>query len=459
MSNLKRRFICSVCGNTTTIKGMKKCSNCGSFDSYEEECESINLDSCENKALKLKDIESLAESRFYTGLLEFDRVYGGGIVTDSINIVAAAPGAGKTTLMMKVAAIYAKAGKTTIYASGEESAKQLDNKAKRLLTDIPENLYIMNSNIIEEVISEVERLKADMFVIDSSKVFKSKGVEGRSGTPTQMISVIEEIRKICKYNNRPVTCFIIGQVTKDEDLAGTKEFEHAGDSLIYIDAEEDIRFLRPTKNRFGELQTGFFVMSDKGMDSIDNPAEYFISKREKGDWVPGVCLSLIQEGTRPIIVEIEALVTKSYMPYPSRIATCLKKDSLNILLSIITQSLKINMEDYSVVVNTTGGLKLQKKSTDLAIIMCILSTLDNNEAIPSDYVFLAEVGLTGELKKVNSIESKIAELQRMGYKKVFTSKNNLINKKRFKEIDIVECKNISEVYNKVFKGKTKNERI
>lgn len=199
-------------------------------------------------------------------------------------------------------------------------------------------------------------------------------------------------------------------------------------------------------------------MSDKGMDSIDNPAEYFISKREKGDWVPGVCLSLIQEGTRPIIVEIEALVTKSYMPYPSRIATCLKKDSLNILLSIITQSLKINMEEYSVVVNTTGGLKLQKKSTDLAIIMCILSTLDNNEAIPSDYVFLAEVGLTGELKKVNSIESKITELQRMGYKKVFTSKNNLINKKRFEKIDIVECKNISEVYKKVFKGNG-NERI
>lgn len=242
MSISKRRFVCNICGNTTTIKGMKKCSNCGSFDSYEEVCESINVDSFENKALKLKDIESLAEARFHTGLVEFDRVYGGGVVTDSINIVAAAPGAGKTTLMMKVAAIYAKAGKTTIYASGEESSKQLDNKARRLLTDIPENLYIMNSNIIEEVTSEVERLKADMFVIDSSKVFKSKGVEGRSGTPTQMISVIEEIRKVCKYNNRPVTCFIIGQVTKDEDLAGTKEFEHAGDSLIYIDAEEDIRF-------------------------------------------------------------------------------------------------------------------------------------------------------------------------------------------------------------------------
>jgi DNA repair protein RadA/Sms len=257
--------------------------------------------------------------------------------------------------------------------------------------------------------------------------------------------------KVAKSEKRPRVVIMVGQMTKEDEIAGLRALEHLVDTVLIIDGEdgEELKGLSTSKNRYGSTgEIGFFSMTEKGMISIDNPSEFFMTRRENDHAISGSALTVVKEGTRPIILEIESLVSKSFTPYPSRIGECIRRDQLNTLISVLEQRGGMPLFDKNVVVKTTGGLKLKEQSVNLAVIMSIVSST-KEKGIPGDVVFVADVGLTGELKRVPAIESRVRELNRMGFRKVFVAKNALNRSISF-EMEVVERNTLKEVIRDVF---------
>ncbi len=463
MAKLKNKFVCRSCGYESA-KWMGKCSNCNEWNSFEEIVEAaskkndVRLNTNRKLVKKLSEIESGNSDRIITNINEFNRVMGGGIVKDSITIISAKPGAGKSTLLLQIANDIAHKGLRVLYASGEESDSQLKSRAERILKEINENIWILSDTSMDNVVEYINEINPDLIIIDSIQVFTlEECMPSRAGSPTQTMECANKLLSIAKNIERPRAVILVGQMNKNEEIAGLRALEHLVDTVLIIDGEneEELRALQSTKNRFGGTgEIGFFEMSENGMLSIDNPSEYFITMRENDDAVSGSALSVAREGSRPIIVEIESLVSSSFAPYPSRIGENLGKDQLNTLISILEQRGKINLFNKNVVIKITGGLKIKEQAINLSVIMSIVSSV-YNKGIPNDIVFIADVGLTGELKKVPSLETRIKELDRMGYKKVYTAKNSFNRPVKFNNITVVECNNLSEVMLSVF-GKLKS---
>lgn len=457
MGHAKQVIVCKNCGYESSNTGLKICPECQSFELQLKTLgvESVGKNSRTakvNTVKKVADVVIGSEERCLSGISEFDRVMGGGITSDSVSTLSSPPGMGKSTLLVQVANALAIQGKNVLYVASEESSSQIKSRANRIVKNISPNFYIIETksmDLVKEVVADID---ADVIIVDSINTLTLEAYAGsRAGTPTQMFECGNAIVDMCKYEGKKRVGLVIVQMTKDDEMSGPRSLEHLVDTTLYLEGEEgdDLKMLRCTKNRFGDLETGLFLMTESGLQELVNPSEYFVTKREAKDEIPGVALSVIKEGSRPIVVEIEALITKTSNPYPTRIATCLRKDNLNILLSIITQKMKIDMSQYNVVVNTTGGLKLSEPGVNLAIIMSILSLHYSSggtpKAIPGRYVFLAEVGLTGELKKIQGMERRLKEIDRMGYTKVFVAPDSIRNKSEYKNIQIVECKDIAVV--------------
>lgn len=372
---------------------------------------------------------------------------GGGIVKDSLTILSARPGAGKSTLLLQVSDNVASQGYKVLYASAEESESQLKSRADRILCNINSGIWIISDTSMENVLSAVNQINPDLIIVDSIQTFALEAYGSRPGSPIQTMECANELLKIAKSSERPRAVIIVGQMTKEDEIAGLRALEHLVDTVLMIDGEsgEELRGLLCTKNRFGSTgEMGFFALNDAGMTSIDNPSEFFMTNREDGEEALGSALTVIKEGSRPIIVEIESLVSKAFTPYPSRIAECLKRDQLNTLISILEQRGGINLYSQNVVIKTTGGLQLKDQSVNLAIIMSIVSSI-KNMPIPNNTAFLADVGLTGELKKVPLLEGRVRELERMGFNTVYIAKNALKDLLKFKSIKIIELNTINDV--------------
>lgn len=458
MAKAKNKFICSSCGYESA-KWMGKCTNCNEWNTFEEIVETsskkndIKLNVNRKKVKKLKDIESSNSDRIVTNISEFNRVMGGGIVKDSITIISAKPGAGKSTLLLQIANDIAHKGLKVLYATGEESDSQIKSRAERILKEINTNIWILSDTSMDNVVEYIDEVNPDLIIVDSIQVFTlEEYMPSRAGSPTQTMECANKLLTIAKNIERPRAVILVGQMNKNEEIAGLRALEHLVDTVLIIDGEneEELRALQSTKNRFGGTgEIGFFEMSENGMISIDNPSEYFITMREKDNIVSGSALSVVREGSRPIIVEIESLVSSSFTPYPSRIGENLGKDQLNTLISILEQRGKINLFNKNVVIKITGGLKIKEQAINLSVIMSIVSSVQH-KGIPNDIVFIADVGLTGELKKVPSLETRIKELDRMGYKKVYIAKDSFNRPVKFNNIKLVECANLSEVMFSVF---------
>jgi DNA repair protein RadA/Sms len=305
---------------------------------------------------------------------------------------------------------------------------------------------------MDNVLKSIGDIDPDLIIIDSIQTFSLGEFNSRAGSPIQSIECANALVEIAKNKNRPRAVIIVGHMTKANEMAGLRTLEHLVDTVLYLEGEsdEELRTLMATKNRFGRTgELGLFSMEEGGMIPIENPSEFFITKREDNNIVPGSALSVIREGSRLIIVEIESLVSRSFTPYPSRIGECLRKDQLNTLISILEQRGNIGLYDKNVVIKATGGLKLSEQSVNLAIIMSIVSSV-YNKGIPNDIVFIAEVGLTGELKKVPSMEGRIKELDRMGFRKVYIPKYGLKGNEKFENIEVVELRTLQEVIGHVF---------
>ena len=429
---------------------MGKCQNCEEWNSFEELMSSGKTTSSPKKrkitAKRLSEVISGNSDRIVTSINEFNRVLGGGIVRDSIIILTARPGAGKSTLLLQVADDVSSKGYRVLYASAEESDSQIKSRSNRILKGSEGDIWIYSDTSMNNVLALVDELDPDLIIIDSIQTFNLEEHNSRPGSPIQTMECANELLKVAKSSSRPRAVIIVGQMTKDDEIAGLRALEHLVDAVLILNGEngEELRGAWCSKNRFGSTgEIGFFSMTEQGMLSIDNPSEFFMTQRGEGQ-VSGSALAVIKEGSRPIIVEIESLVSRSFTPYPSRIAECLRRDQLNTMISILEQRGKINLYDKNVVIKTTGGLKLKEQSVSLAIIMCIVSSV-KDKPIPNDTVFVADVGLTGELKKVPSIEARIREIDRMGFKRVYVAKNTVRDCSRFKNVEIIELDTLYDV--------------
>lgn len=453
----KTLYRCSNCG-FESIKWLGKCPTCGSWNTLEEAAADLNSLNTKARQATRKPIKKLYEvvasksNRIITGINEFDRVMGGGIVKDSISIITARPGAGKSTLLLQISNCIAQKGYKVIYASGEESDSQIKNRADRILDKIHENIWVLQETSLDNVLDTVEEIDPDMLIIDSIQTFTMEAsLPARAGSPTQTMECANALLQVAKNEKRPRAVIIVGQMTKNDELAGLRALEHLVDTVLIIedDNDEELRVLVSSKNRFGGIENGFFQMCEKGVISIDNPSEFFMTKREEGEIVSGSALTVIKEGTRCIITEIESLVSKSFTPYPTRIGETLGKDKLNTLISILEQRGGIGLYDKNVIIKTTGGIKIREQGINLAVIMSIVSSV-RQQGIESNISFIADVGLTGELKKVPALESRVRELERMGFKKVYVPKDSFIKGNNLKKIEVIELKTLTHVIKHVY---------
>ncbi|MDD5944834.1 MAG: DNA repair protein RadA [Clostridia bacterium] len=458
----KKSYVCSECGYTTA-KWMGRCPECGQWNTFEEHTERSTKTSFaaqrpsgivtgSSSASRLKSVKTNSNERIVTGISEYDRVMGGGIVRDSVSIITSPPGGGKSTLALNIASRTAEQGYKILYASGEESEGQIKTRADRILDGINDNIWILSTVSMNAVLNEISAIDPDIIIIDSIQTFVlEEFYPSRAGNPTQTMECAGALVQLAKGGTRPRAVIIIGQMNKSDELAGLRALEHLVDTVLIMegDTQDELRSLYASKNRFGSTgEMGFFSMTEKGLVSIENPSEFFMTKRAADEAVSGSALTVVREGSRPIICEIESLVSKTFMAYPSRIGEALRREQLNTLVSILEVRCGIKLYDKDVVIKITGGLKPKEQSVNLAVLMSIVSSV-SNKPIPNNTAFIADVGLTGELKKVPAVESRIRELARMGFQNVFLAKSEG-NIKKPDGINVYEMKTLKEVIISVF---------
>lgn len=448
----KTKFICSNC-NAVFLGWQAKCTNCGNFGTIEEveasSYKTLDKDVVKTDVQKLKNINIDKNIRFITGIKELNRVLGGGVVKDSVNILTARPGCGKSTLLLQLALDFARKKIKTLYISAEESALQIKSRANRITKDIPDDIFIHSTTIMDDAIKSIKKTDADIIILDSIQTVTLNEFTARAASPTQTVECISKLVTLAKDPNKKRAVFIVCHMTKQDEMAGLRTLEHMVDSVLLLEGQSDdsLRTLTSTKNRFGRTgEVGLFKMEENGLLEIENPSEFFVTKREKD--ICASALSVVKEGSRMLVVEVESLVSKSFTNYPIRIGDSLKKDQLNTLISILEQRAGFNLYDRNVILKVTGGLSITEQAVNLAVIVSIVSSI-LNKPIARDSVFICEVGLTGELKKVTNIKERLLELDRMGYKKAYISYENTIPKE-IKNLKVEKSKTLKELIDKIF---------
>ena len=447
MAKQTLKYKCSSCGKIY-LSWMGQCTNCRQWNTIEEELvakANAGNNMATAKAIPIGSIKAMNKARIDTGEIEVNRMFGGGIVKDSVNIISAPPGAGKSTFATNLCGLLCKQGLTVLYASGEESESQIKSRCDRILgNDLPENMFVVSDprKRFESVAAAVDELDPDFIILDSVQTFTlDRCLPSRSGSPTQVVEVASELVTICKNANRPRASLIIGQMVKNDELAGPRQLEHLVDAVYYLEGNpyEELRICTSSKNRFGEIETVFFNIND-GMKPINNPSEYLITRREPGSNVVGSAITIIKEGSMPVAVEVESLISRSFTPYPSRIGDGLRRDQLSIVISILEQKCNAKFFDKNVIVKAVGNIKLQEPSSNLAVATSIASSYYKLPVKPGT-ILIGDISLTGELKKVQSIESKIKEAERMGFQEVIIPDQNIVGTYN---INVVKSKTVKQ---------------
>lgn len=423
---LRTVYVCQQCGYESP-QWYGKCPNCDTWNSLVETArEEVKTGrpvpfggrqpGTTVKPVKLSEVRHIEKNRVRTGLEEFDRVMGGGIVPGSVTLLAGDPGIGKSTLVLNV---LSHAG--GLYVSGEESAEQVKLRAKRLGIEGGNIEVLADTNVETIALTIRERQSGSkLVIIDSIQTLFSEELAGMPGSVGQIRHSAEIIIQVAKSRGIPV--IIIGHVTKEGTIAGPKVLEHMVDTVLYLEGERfaNARILRTLKNRFGAVEeVGIFEMSDSGLKEITNPSKSFLQDRVKN--VPGSVVTVIMEGTRPILVEIQALTVPSQLPVPRRVASGVDYNRLQLLLAILQKRLNIPLGTFDVFVNVSGGLKIEEPAADLAIITAIFSSFKNS-AVPPDMAVFGEVGLLGEVRTVGNLDRRIKEASRIGFSTVVSPK-------------------------------------
>jgi len=422
-------FECQHCGEQST-KWLGKCPNCGSWDSFlelnQEQQEvlkqSIKATNSTSKAKPITEILQDDVTKFSSFNYEFDLVLGGGIVPGSLTLIGGSPGVGKSTLLLKVAGSIANSSKKVLYVSGEESAGQIKLRANRLEAN-SQNLFLLSEIKLEEIMDELLKDDYEVCIIDSIQTIYSSNLTSAPGSVSQVREITFELMRKAKESN--IAMFIIGHITKDGSIAGPRVLEHMVDTVLYFEGEasRELRMLRGFKNRFGSTcEIGIFEMTNEGLISAKDIASKFFDKSKSQS---GSSLSVVMEGSRAIILEVQALVSETIYPNPKRSATGFDTNRLTMLLALLEKKLDLPLNHYDVFINISGGIKIKESSADLAVIAAIISSF-RDRPISKESVFIGEVSLTGEIKDVYSIDLRLKEAQAQGIKKaVIAQKTNL----------------------------------
>ena len=450
MAKSKTIFVCNECGNEST-KWLGKCPACNSWNSFFEqkivETKSGNSkkEKSNNKPQKLNTYEAKDTIRISTGFGELDRVLGGGLVKGSLTLLGGEPGIGKSTLILQLCDKIKGEGKV-LYVSGEESAEQIKLRADRLAID-NEDIMFLGETDIDIVNQSIIELNPKLVIIDSIQTMYSEEITTAPGSVSQVREITSQVMRICKQNN--ITTIIIGHVTKDGSIAGPRVLEHMVDTVLYLEGERyfSYRILRGVKNRFGSTnEIGMFEMKEEGMCEILNPSDILISERE--DNPAGSCVICCMEGTRPVLIEIQSLTAQSVFGLPKRTANGIDYNRLALLVAVLEKKAGLNLGNQDVYLNVVGGIKINEPSIDLGIIMCTSSSF-KNIPIPKGIVVMGEVGLTGEVRRINSIEKRLKEAEKLGFNTcIIPESNKKVLKDKYK-LDIIGVKDVNEAMKKI----------
>ena len=420
MAKAKTIFFCTNCGNETP-KWMGRCPGCGAFNTMQEHIEKPAPSGrakpapvgSSRKPQRLSEVFSDDEIRFSTGMGELDRVLGGGAVAGSLVLVGGAPGIGKSTLLLQICNSLC-AGRSVLYVSGEESERQLKLRAQRLGVS-PESLYILSETRLSDVLEAVEEMKPDILIVDSIQTLYNDENESSPGSVSQVKDCTMSMMQLSK--SQGITVFVVGHINKDGNIAGPKVLEHMVDCVLYFEGDPNTsyRLLRAAKNRFGSTnEIGVFEMMDHGLNEVPNPSQMLLEGRPEG--AHGTCVACVMEGTRPILAEVQALVTKTTFNVPRRAADGFDFNRAVLLMAVAEKRAGMKLNMFDVYINVIGGLRLDEPGADLPVVLAVASSY-REQPIADDLIAIGEVGLTGEIRSVSHMEQRLAEASRLGFRK------------------------------------------
>lgn len=424
MAKVKSVFFCTECGNETP-KWMGRCPGCGAFNTMQEHIEKLTPVSktvtytADRKPVPISQVGTDAEIRFHTGMGELDRVLGGGAVEGSLVLVGGAPGIGKSTLLLQICKELCKQ-RSVLYISGEESEKQLKMRAQRLGV-LPEKLLVLSETRLSSILETVNVCKPHVLIVDSIQTLYNDDSESTPGSVSQVKDCTMALMQISKQQG--VTVFVVGHINKDGNIAGPKVLEHMVDCVLYFegDPNSSYRLLRAAKNRFGSTnEIGVFEMAESGLVEVPNPSQMLLEGRPEG--ANGTCVACVMEGTRPILAEVQALVTKTSFNVPRRTSDGFDFNRAALLLAVAEKRGNLKLSLFDAYINVIGGLRLDEPGADLPVVLAIASSY-RDTPIPNDLVAIGEVGLTGEIRSVSHMNQRLAEVARLGFKKCIIPKN------------------------------------
>ena len=426
MAKSKTVFFCTECGNETP-KWMGRCPGCGAYNTMEEHIEKPTASGKSKTApvgqsrrpTAITQVDSHSEIRFTTGMGELDRVLGSGAVAGSLVLVAGAPGIGKSTLLLQICNSLCK-GRKVLYVSGEESERQLKLRAQRLNV-APEGLFILSETRLSDILEAVEELQPDILIADSIQTLYREENDSSPGSVSQVKDCTMTLMQLSK--SRGITVFVVGHINKDGNIAGPKVLEHMVDCVLYFEGDPNTsyRLLRAAKNRFGSTnEIGVFEMADSGLVEVPNPSQMLLDGRPEG--APGTCVACVMEGTRPVLAEVQALVTKTTFNVPRRTADGFDFNRAVLLMAVAEKRAGMKLNMFDAYINVIGGLRLDEPGADLPVILAVASSY-RDQAIPDDLVAMGEVGLTGEIRTVSHMNQRLSEAARLGFKKCIIPRN------------------------------------
>lgn len=448
MAKQKRVFVCQECGYEAP-KWMGKCPGCGEWNSLVEELAAPQPASVprgigmtgHNKPETLHDISVQEEERYGTGMNELDRVLGGGIVRGSLILIGGDPGIGKSTLLLQICNHLGKEGKRVLYISGEESARQIKMRANRLRVSA-EGIFLLSETNLDLIMNHVEDVQPDFLVVDSIQTIFRPQMASAPGSVSQVREATAVLMGLAKTTG--VAVFIVGHVTKEGAIAGPRVLEHMVDTVLYFEGERHYtyRILRSVKNRFGSTnEIGLFEMREGGLAEILNPSELLLSKRDQD--VSGSTVLCTMEGTRPMLVEVQALVSTTAFGMARRMSTGIDYNRVVLLMAVLEKKVGLQLYNQDAYVNVAGGLRIDEPAADLAVVVAIASSF-RNVPVRSDLVVMGEVGLTGEVRGISQVEKRIAESAKLGFKVCVIPKDNLKGLKRPQGIEVIGVDSVSE---------------
>ena len=419
MAKTKTVFYCTACGNESP-KWVGRCPGCGQWNTFVEHVEKLTPVGRAKSApvglsrtpKKLHEVDTGDEIRFHTGMGELDRVLGGGAVEGSLVLVGGAPGIGKSTLLLQICANICKE-RRVLYASGEESERQLKLRAERLGVN-SEELYILSETRLSDILAAVEEIKPDVLIADSVQTLYNEDNESSPGSVSQVKDCAMQLMQLSKAQG--ITVFVVGHINKEGAIAGPKVLEHMVDCVLIFegDAHNSYRLLRGVKNRFGSTnEIGVFEMGDQGLIQVPNPSQMLLQGRP--EHAPGSCVACVMEGTRPVLAEIQALVTKTSFNVPRRAADGFDFNRAVLMLAVAEKRAGLHLGTFDAYINVVGGLKLDEPAADLPLILAVASVY-RDKVIPGDLAAIGEVGLTGEIRAVNHMSQRLQEVSRIGFK-------------------------------------------